>query len=123
MMDELVRFVDVTGVMPEFEDWAGRIDLIPARRAGAEICRAVIEDDDGRGVVSARFVHHGCEVGVDVDVVKAHLLKERGAAGLKTMAGVRWTGLIKRQGFGYMFASQNLKVTSKEAGVRLESQR
>lgn len=125
VLDELVRFVDVTGVVPVFEEWAGRIDLTPAEQAGSKLCSAVIGDggEEDEGHRGARFVHHVCEIGVDIGVVEKHLKRERDGKGLGSMPGVRWTGRIKALGFGYMFASQDLKVGSKEANVRLESQR
>ena len=122
VLQEFVRFVDLSQLVPDLDGWEGRVDMMPAEQAASRLSEAIahgnVESADG-----AHFIHHVCEVSIDVDEMKTYLQKQRGKAGYGKMAGVRWTGIIKSLGFGYLFASQHVSVNSTETDLKLESRR
>jgi len=122
VLQEFLRFVDLSKLVPDLDGWDGRIDLMPAEDAASRLSNAVVHENF-EGIQGAEYIHHECELSVDVEDTKTYLQKQRGREGFEKMAGVRWTGKIKALGFGYLFASQNVNVTTRETELKLESRR
>ncbi|KAI0479373.1 hypothetical protein GGR56DRAFT_665124 [Xylariaceae sp. FL0804] len=137
VLDELVRLADAAGAVPDMAGWEGRMDLVPTAEAAGRLCEAVVtrrggrepgapEEKNGeerrrRGVVVEEHRHEST-VGVDVAVLREHMLRERG--GLESMPGLKWFGRIKSLGFGYLLAAQDASIPSGDGdGGRFVSRR
>ena len=127
-MDESVRFVDVSGLMPELGGWEGRIDMMPAEQAARGLCEAVSFNkaaDETQGG-KARFVYHECRISLDVAEMWTYMEQQRGGRNHERMPGLQWVGRIKALGFEYLFASQEVSVQRNAGGkgaAKMESRR
>lgn len=120
VLDEFVRFVDLSGIMPDMNDWEGRIDMSPATEVADWLSDALLGDYSGDAV---QFAHHQSRIAVDVGVLRDHLEEQRGGKGLERMAGLAWIGRIKKLGFGYFLTGQDVTVGKGTEGPRYESRR
>ncbi|KAL4976935.1 hypothetical protein BDW66DRAFT_166095 [Aspergillus desertorum] len=120
VLDEFVRFIDVSGVMPDMSDWEGRIDMSPARQITEWLSESVLGDTSANAI---RFEHYQSRVAVDVGVLRDHLEQRRGGKGLNRMSGLQWIGRIKTLGFGYVLTGQEATVGKGHEGPRYESRR
>ncbi|KEZ40819.1 putative lovastatin nonaketide synthase protein [Scedosporium apiospermum] len=114
VLDEFVRFVDVTAVFPEMSGWTGRIDMMPASQASNWLLDSVFDTvankDDNNGSL-VRFAHIESTTVVNVvelhDAIEQHRSRNGGS---ETMPGLRWIGHIKQLGFDYLLTSQDATV-------------
>ncbi|KAL7941948.1 hypothetical protein V8C42DRAFT_360388 [Trichoderma barbatum] len=111
VLDEFVRFVDVLGIMPEMNDWEGRIDMAPATQAADWISKSIFEASTG-----VRVSHFESPIAIDVAEMRAYLEKQRGDRGLEQMPGLRWIGRLKVNGFNYFLTSQQATVGNSTGG-------
>ncbi|KAL7935507.1 hypothetical protein V8C35DRAFT_333983 [Trichoderma chlorosporum] len=111
VLDDFVRFVDVMGIMPEMNDWEGRIDMAPAKQAADWISKPLFEASTG-----VRFSHFESPIAIDVAEMRTYLEKKRGDKGLEQMPGLRWIGRIKALGWEYFLTSQQATVGSSTGG-------
>ncbi len=130
-LDELVRFVDVSGMMPDFSGWDGRVDMMRAEQAANWLCGSMLLEQPGcdgnaPAGAAAQFLHCESPVVVTVAEMRAYIEERRGGWGLERMPGLRWFGRIKALGFDYLVTSHQATVESSaggEEGARFESQR
>lgn len=116
VLDEFVRFVDVSGIVPNMSDWEGRIDMIRAEQA-ADWIHSSVSGSDGQ------FSHLESPVAVDVAALRSYITAQRGDRGLKQMPGLAWIGRIKTLGFPFFLTSQQATVGSSVDGGAFESKR
>lgn len=109
VLEEFVRFADVLHLMPELGGWKGIFDMIPADKAAEALCEALLPDMSVEEEV-IRFSHHGCDYSMDVGEMREYMEERVGKAGYERIPGLKWTGKIKPEGFGYFFASQDVTV-------------
>ena len=109
VLEEFVRFADVLHLMPELGGWKGIFDMIPADKAAETLCEALLPDMSVEEEV-IRFSHHVCDYSIDVGEMREYMEERVGKAGYERIPGLKWTGKIKPEGFGYFFASQDVTV-------------
>lgn len=118
VLEEFGRFVKLSGKVPDFGGWEGKIDLIEAGKVAGWLS----EEVEG-GVEGVGYRHWRSEVELTVKELSEYI--ERNLAQprekYETMAGLGWIGLIKKLGFGYFFSGQNASVGKEKS--RFESRR
>ncbi|KAL8654407.1 MAG: hypothetical protein Q9226_003450 [Calogaya cf. arnoldii] len=125
VLDELVRFVDVSGLIPDLSGWEGRMDMIPAKQAANWIYESILPIDtnnESKTADETRFAHYESSVMIDVKDMGRRIEEERGGRGMEKMAGLKWIGRIKALGFEYFLTSQEATVAG-EGGAKFESRR
>ena len=124
-LDELVRFVDILGTVPDFSAWDGRLDMIPAKQAANWICDSVFSVRPAGQLT--RFSHLESSATVDISELEAYIGQKRGGRELERVPGPRWVGMVKRAGFEYFFTSLETTVEDRamdgRRGARFESRR
>ncbi|KAK7961959.1 hybrid NRPS/PKS enzyme [Apiospora aurea] len=122
VLDEFVRFVDLSVLFPDMSGWEGRIDMVPAAQASTLLHDRAVADASAPGA-AAEFHHVQSTVAVHVGELRGHITKERGQAGLETMPGLRWIGRIKQLGFSYFLTTQEAAVGGGSQSEAFESRR
>ncbi|KAK8016704.1 hybrid NRPS/PKS enzyme [Apiospora rasikravindrae] len=120
ILDEFVRFVDLSAQFPDMSGWEGRIDMVPATQASTLLHDHAVADAAPK---TAKFHHVQSTVAVHVAGLREHITKERGTAGLETMPGLRWIGRIKQLGFNYFLTTQEAAVGGGSQSEAFESRR
>lgn len=129
VLDEFVRCVDATGLMPDTSGWNGRLDMIPAHQVAQELSDAMmLSGEAGDATTTAtKFSHHESRITVTMAELMTHLQERRDVH--QQVPIIRWIGRIKAQGFDYFLASHEATVgaeggnESKQNDVVLESRR
>jgi hybrid polyketide synthase / nonribosomal peptide synthetase ACE1 len=131
-LDEFVRFVDVSGVIPDMSGWEGRIDMIPAEQAAHWLCGSILleqradEIKPAAAAAAPQFSHYESSIAINVAELRTYIEQQRGDRGLEQMPGLRWIGRIKALGFDYFLTSQEATVEGSgggEGGAKFESRR
>lgn len=123
VLDELVGFVDVSGVIPDLSGWEGRMDMVPAGQAANWLGKSILLESQSKLTAAAiHFFHYESPISINVGELRAHLKQERGDRALERMPGLRWIGRIKELGFAYFLTSQEASVQG-DGGARFESRR
>lgn len=107
-LNEILRFVDVTGTIPDTNGWAGHIDMVPAEQAGQWLCAAVLEGQPSDA--GTQFLHYESPLGITMAQLAAHIEQHRGDSALEKLSVVKWFTRIKANGFGYFLASHEATV-------------
>ncbi|KAL9598446.1 MAG: hypothetical protein Q9219_004482 [cf. Caloplaca sp. 3 TL-2023] len=130
LLDEVVRFVDETGMIPDFSGWDGRVDMIPAEEAARWLCDSILSkqrtDGGDNDAVATRFLHCESPFAITAAQMSTYIEEQRGDRGLQRMPGLRWFGRIKALGFDYFITSQDATVGSKAGegnGAKFSSRR
>ncbi|KAF3766643.1 hypothetical protein M406DRAFT_252003 [Cryphonectria parasitica EP155] len=120
-LDEFARCIDLAGVVPDPEGWAGRMDLIPADLAARWLCESVLTSQLAEpATTKPRFLHYESPAAVEVDELMAHVeltvqrRRRKGEKELTTIPLLKWLGRIKALGFGYVLASHEATMQSDE---------
>lgn len=116
VLDEFVRFVDVSGIVPEMSDWEGRIDMIRADDAAKWV-------HESMSSTAAQFSHLESPAAIGVAELRNYISEQRGDRKLETMPGLAWIGRIKALGFPYFLTSQQATVGGNVEGAAFESRR
>ena len=122
VLDELVRFVDVSGVIPDLSGWEGRMDMIPAKQAANWIYESIFPAAGESKVADVKFSHYESPITINVADMGRQIEEQRGDQGLEKMPGLKWIGRIKALGFDYFLTSQEATVAG-EGGAKFESRR
>ncbi|PGH21386.1 hypothetical protein AJ80_03303 [Polytolypa hystricis UAMH7299] len=130
VLDEFVRFVDMSSLIPDMSGWDGRIDMVPAEQAAQWLCKSVLPEqqvDESKSAVPAtQFLHYESPIAINVAEMRTYIEQERGDRELERMPGLRWIGRIKALGFSYFMTSQEATIESTaggEGGAKFESRR
>ena len=123
-LDEFVRFVDVSGLIPDMNGWEGRIDMMPAAQAANWLSSSLLRADKNEHVTAnvTEYLHSESPISIDVGELKKVIEQDRGDRGLKSMPGLKWIGHIKKLGFQYLLTTQEATVSGDE-GAKFESRR
>lgn len=109
-MNELLKSTEGLGILPERSTWEGRFDVIHSPRTAARICEPSLDE-------GLRFVHHQGEASYSpkelFDFLEAKLEKKVE----KKMDMLEWVGAIKRTGYGWLFSTHELTLTTTDHGV------
>lgn len=123
VLDQLVRFVDVSEVIPDLSGWEGRMDMVPATQAANWLAGSILPKAQSKlTAATTQFFHHESPITINVGELRTQIQQERGDRGLERMPGLRWIGRIKELGFEYFLTSQEASVQG-DGGVRFESRR
>ncbi len=124
-LEHFVGFVDEISMMPQFSGTKGHFEMTPVDKASGRLAKALIGDQANETEL-ATFLHHECEVRIDISEMMAFLEERRGEKGFETMSGMRFIRRMKELGLGYFVASQVflMESTTKEGKTEvLESRR
>ena len=124
-LEHFVGFVDEISMLPKFSGTKGHFDMTPVDKAAGRIAEALIGEQTNE-TGSAKFLHHECEVRINLSKMVAFLEERRGEKGLETISGMRFVRRMKELGLGYFVASQVflMESTTKEGKIEvLESRR
>lgn len=121
LLDEFVRFVDLTNLVPDTRGWGGRLDMIRAVEVAQWLCDAMLLE--GKHTSATRFTHYENRITVTMDELDAYIKKQRSDRDFEQLPIVKWVGQIKALGFDYFLASHEAIVGGSQGGVRLESRR
>lgn len=109
-LEHMVGFVDRMSTMPEFSGTKGHFDMTRVgKAAGVLAARLIGNASDG----TATFLHHECEVRIDIAEMMAFLEERRGKKGFETMPGLKFIGRMKALGLQYFVTSQVLQMESE----------
>ncbi|KAL8790212.1 MAG: hypothetical protein Q9213_000743 [Squamulea squamosa] len=124
VLDELVHFVDISGLMPDLTGWEGRMDMIPAKQAANWIYESILPTADSQqnAAANTKFSHFESPITINVADMGKQIEEQRGGRGLEKMPGLKWIGRIKALGFEYFLTSQEATVAG-EGGAKFESRR
>lgn len=124
-LNEFVRFVDISGTIPDFSGWEGRIDMIPAEEAARWLSESILKQQAGKAAAT-EFLHYESPIAINVVELRTYIEKQRGGRSLEQMPGLKWIRRIKDLDFSYFFASQEATIKSStggEGGPKFESRR
>ncbi|KAL8809353.1 MAG: hypothetical protein Q9200_003490 [Gallowayella weberi] len=126
-LDEIVRFVEVTGKIPDMSGWEGWIHMAPAAEAARWLCESMArEQAHDEAKPATRFVHYESPISIEVGKMVAYIEERIGQRDLERMPGLRWFGRIKTLGFDYLITAQDATVESSaggEGGAKFASRR
>lgn len=80
VLEEFVRFADQLRLMPEFGGWKGHFDVMPAEIAAGTLCKALLDHGPAEEE-TLRFLHHECEISLNVVEVGEFMETRMGTAG------------------------------------------
>ena len=124
LMDDLIRFVDVSGTTPDMSVWTGRLDVFPGEQVGRTICEAIMDSNPADVLDGPRFSNCTSPLAIDTDELSAHIEQQRGdRKDLGQLPYMRWFGRIKALGFAYFFSGQEATVGDGEGGQGIGSRR
>ena len=121
-MDDLVRFVDISGQIPDTNGWHGRIDMMPADQAATWLSTSLVRQSTGSGTPATEFMHSESPIAIDIAELGRYIDQQRGHKGLERVPGLKWMGRIKALGFEYFLTTQEATVNG-ENGAKFESRR
>jgi len=125
VLDEFVRFVSISGLVPDFSTWSGYIDLAPVVEVAGWLSERVVSSvGGGGGGQRTCFEHCTGTVSVSVDQVQAHLQESLGASEweLPRLPVLKWMGRLKSLGFGWIVTSQDASA-AEATGASFKTQR
>ena len=115
-LDEFVRFIDISQVMPDFGGWEGSFDMVPAGQVAQWLCDAMLGERRDDASSTVQFSHYEAPITINVAEMKSHLEQHRGSQNLERMPVLRWIGRIKSLGFNFFLASQEVSVGNSRDG-------
>ena len=97
VLDEFVRFVPVSGLVPYFSTWSGHIDLVPVVKVAGWLSERVVNPPVGGSGQKTCFEHCTGTVSVTADQVQAHLKENLSASEweLPRLPVLKWMGSLK----------------------------
>jgi hybrid polyketide synthase/nonribosomal peptide synthetase ACE1 len=113
VLEELVKFSRMANSLPDPAGWAGNFDLVKAEGIIQRICKSVLGEATG-----VTYVHLESEIKMDATATVEHLYTNLGNELKDKLPALEWVGKIKRLGFEYIWASQNISV-GRDEGERL----
>ena len=114
VLDELSAIAMKMRSRPWFEGLHGSIDLIPHEDFLNKMCAALFDDSPSQGL---QTISHTSKVRVDLRRLVDHVEQNEKLKDLKTMPALEWVGQAKRNGLGYMIASQDIAISKEKGGV------
>lgn len=121
VLDELSAIAMKMRSRPWFEGLQGSIDLIPHKEFLHKMWAALFEDSPSQGL---QTISHPSELRVDLRRLVDHVEQNEKLKDLKRMPALEWVGQAKRNGLGYMIASQDIAMSQEKGGaVKLISRR
>lgn len=112
-LEDLVVPTTQLGAIPERSTWAGRFDVVKTSRLVQQILTPV----EGERSDDIRHVHHQSEAGLSPDDLFDFLEEQLGDKVGSRLALLEWVGAIKRAGYGWLFSTHDLALTTSEHGV------
>ena len=121
VLDELSTLAMKMRRRPSFEGLHGSIDLIPHDDFLDKMLAALFEDSS---LQSFQTISHDSKVRVDMRTFVDHLEQNEELKDLEIMPALEWVGRAKKNGLGYMIASQDIAMSREDGGsTRLISKR
>ncbi|KAJ5692060.1 hybrid PKS-NRPS biosynthetic cluster [Penicillium macrosclerotiorum] len=120
-LDELIRYIEISGKLPDFSSWDGHFHMIPAKVAARGLTDALVNESNEEEL-STRYAHHESPIEIDVAAMRLYIEKYSGNSSLERIPGLRWLGLIKSLGFAYFMTSQDVRAKTR-GGAAFESRR
>lgn len=126
VLDEFVRCVDLTGVMPDYAGWEGHVDVISGEVVASSLCDSLVysaRTTEHDASPKTAFEHYESTVSIGVNDLRTHLEQMRGQRGLERLHLLKWMGRIKAAGFSYVLASLETTVRDDKGEETLVSRR
>ena len=121
VLDEVSAIAMTMRSRPWFEGLHGSIDLIPQEDFVNKMWAALFDDPGSQGL---QTICHNSELRVDLRRLVDHVEQNENLKGFKRMPALEWVGQAKRNGLGYMIASQEVGMSKEKGGaVKLISKR
>ena len=124
LIDDLIRFVDVSATTPDMSVWTGRLDVFPGEQIGRLMCESIMNSAPVVAAEGPRFSNCKSPLAIHTDELSAHIEQQRGdRKGLGQLPYMRWFGRIKALGFSYFFSGQEATVGGSEGEQGIGSRR
>ena len=121
VLDELSAIAMKMRSRPWFEGLHGSIDLIAHEDFLKKMWAALFDDSPSQGF---QTISHTSELRLDLHRLVDHVEQDENLKDFKTMPALEWVGQAKRNGLGYMIASQEIAMSKDKGGaVKLMSKR
>ena len=121
VLDELSALAIKMRTRPSFEGLHGSIDLIPHDDFLDKMLAALFEDSSSQSI---QTVTHVSKIRVDMRTFVDHLEQNEKLKDFAIMPALEWVGQAKKNGLGYMVASQDIAMSREDGGsARLISKR
>ena len=121
VLDELSALAINMRTRPSFEGLHGFIDLIPHDDFLDKMLATLFQDSSSQ---SLQTITHNSKVRVDMRTCVNHLEKNEKLKDLEIIPALEWVGEAKKNGLGYMIASQDIAMSRENGGlVQLVSKR
>ena len=114
VLEELSAITMKMGSRPSFEGLHGSIDLIPHEDFLNKMCAALFDDSPSQGL---QTISYSSKLRVDLRRLVDHVEQNEKLKDFKTMPALEWVGQAKRNGLGYMIASQDIAMSKEDGGV------
>lgn len=127
-LNDFLGFIDRMEMMPELNGTTGYFGMTAVDKAASALSAALL-DNEKQQPGATTFVHHTCEVLIDIPEMMEFLEARRGDRKLPTMPGLRFIGRMKQLGLEYFVTTQELRMqspSSEDGGLAtavLESKR
>ncbi|KAL9039597.1 MAG: hypothetical protein Q9180_002432 [Flavoplaca navasiana] len=112
-LGDLVVPTTQLGAIPERSTWAGRFDVVETSR----LVQQILAPGEGERSDDLRHVHHQSEAGLSPDDLFDFLEERLGDKVGARLGLLEWVGAIKRAGYGWLFSTHDLALTTSEHGV------
>ena len=104
VLNEISRFINLTGCRPDLTGWAGRLDMISAAQVAKTLCESVLARPARPGVSYSQI--EGSFALSDQDLLRC--VGQQWANGSKELEHIpllAWIGRIKKLGFSFLLTS------------------
>ena len=111
LLDDFVKYTELSGLKPDMSVWRGRVDLIPVQELVEVFGDAAASNGAVGGTVE--FTHYESPVAIRTDELSALIEKKLGEERVKELESIpviKWFGRIKALGFAYLLAAQEATV-------------
>jgi len=112
-LQELVKYVDESAILPDLSGWEGRMDLAPAREVVDWVSEQLLSKSEASPV---RFLHLNSSMAVLSTELAAYVEGRKGEKGLGSMPLLKWIGKIKTLGFDFVLTSQEATLSTEKGG-------
>jgi hybrid polyketide synthase/nonribosomal peptide synthetase ACE1 len=120
LLDNLLRLAQALGALPDAAGWKGYFDLMPSEELALRICQSALgSTEKTRQETTANkpfFVHHQSDIKLDSNEVfrfiEGHA--DRSLVEMERIHPLKWIGRIKTLGFGYLFASHDVSISTSQ---------
>ncbi|KAI5919279.1 hypothetical protein F4810DRAFT_714627 [Camillea tinctor] len=109
-LEDLLECTARLGAIPERSTWAGRFDVVHSQRLAKQICGSQFGE-------APKFAHYQGEACLSPKELFDFLETKLGGKVKGRLGLLEWVGAIKKTGYGWLFSTHDLSLTTTEHGV------